>query len=94
MNKKKNAPHAEEFAEFLHKKGEIFTDFDAVRKEIEDYTARLAGDGKGISNEPISMTIYSPHVVDLTLVDLPGITKVPVRGQASDIEEQIKRILY
>lgn len=35
---------------------------------------------KGISLEPISLTIYSPHVVDLTMVDLPGMTKVPVKG--------------
>lgn len=33
-------------------------------------------------------------MVDLTLVDLPGITKVPIKGQPHDIEEQIKRITY
>lgn len=38
------------------------------------------------------MTIYSPHLVDLTMVDLPGITKVPVKGQPADIEEQIKKM--
>lgn len=32
-------------------------------------------------------------MVDLTLVDLPGITKVPIKGQASDIENQIKRLI-
>ena len=31
---------------------------------------------KGISKEPIILRIYSPKVVNLTLVDLPGITKV------------------
>ena len=44
--------------------------------------------------EPISLTIYSPHVVDLTMVDLPGITKVPVKGQPQDIEEQIRKVTY
>lgn len=33
-------------------------------------------------------------MVDLTLVDLPGITKVPIKGQPHDIEEQIRRIAY
>jgi len=28
------------------------------------------------------------------MVDLPGITKVPIRGQPHDIEDQIKRITY
>lgn len=31
---------------------------------------------QGISSEPIHLKIFSPHVVNLTLVDLPGITKV------------------
>jgi dynamin 1-like protein len=44
--------------------------------------------------EPISLTIYSPHVVDLTMVDLPGMTKVPVKGQPQDIEEQIRKVTY
>src|ERR1039458_2075180 len=28
------------------------------------------------------------------MVDLPGITKIPIKGQAQDIEDQIKRITY
>lgn len=82
----------EEWGEFLHKKGEKFFDFSKIRREIEDQTSRIAGIDKNISDEPISLTIFSPNVVDLTMVDLPGITKVPIRGQPHDIEDQIKRI--
>lgn len=32
-------------------------------------------------------------MVDLTLVDLPGITKVPVHGQPADVEEQIRKLI-
>ena len=39
------------------------------------------------------MVIYSKNVVDLTLVDLPGITKVPVQGQPVDIETQIRNLI-
>ena len=38
----------------------------------------MAGQNKGVSKLPISLRIYSPHVLDLTLVDLPGLTKVGV----------------
>lgn len=31
---------------------------------------------QGISSHPINLKIYSPYVVNLTLVDLPGMTKV------------------
>jgi replication fork clamp-binding protein CrfC len=76
-----------EYGEFLHRKGEKFYDFDKIREEIEEQTSRIAGGDKNISDSPISLTIYSPNVVDLTLVDLPGITKVPIKGQPFDIEE-------
>ena len=83
-----------EYGEFLHRKGEKYFDFNKIREEIEDQTARLAGSDKNISDTPISLTIFSPNVVDLTMVDLPGITKVPIKGQPQDIEEQIKKITY
>ena len=31
---------------------------------------------KAISNQPIKIRYYSRHVLDLLLVDLPGLTKV------------------
>ena len=70
----------QEWGEFLHKKGERFYDFSKIRREIEEQTMRIAGHDKNISDEPISLTIYSPFVVDLTMVDLPGITKLPIKG--------------
>ena len=54
---------------------------------------RICGSDKNISEEPISLTIFSPHVVDLTMVDLPGITKVPIRGQPVDIEDGAFHVL-
>ena len=39
----------------------MFSDFDAVRKEIEDETDRITGKNKGISNVPINLRVYSPH---------------------------------
>ena len=35
----------------------------------------------------------SPKVLTLTLVDLPGLTKVPVGDQPKDIEKQIREML-
>ncbi|KAK7945034.1 hypothetical protein WMY93_000762 [Mugilogobius chulae] len=63
---------------FFHCKGKKFTDFDEVRQEIEAETDRVTGANKGISPVPINLRVYSPHVLNLTLIDLPGITKVPV----------------
>uniref|UniRef100_A0A8B9ZJ00 dynamin GTPase n=1 Tax=Anas platyrhynchos TaxID=8839 RepID=A0A8B9ZJ00_ANAPL len=82
-----------EYAEFLHCKGRKFTDFDEVRQEIEVETDRITGVNKGISSIPINLRIYSPHVLSLTLIDLPGITKVPVGDQPPDIEVQIRDMI-
>ncbi|XP_030004410.1 dynamin-1a isoform X5 [Sphaeramia orbicularis] len=82
-----------EYAEFLHCKGKKFTDFDEVRQEIEAETDRITGANKGISPVPINLRVYSPHVLNLTLVDLPGMTKVPVGDQPADIESQIREML-
>ncbi|XP_054861328.1 dynamin-3 isoform X6 [Amphiprion ocellaris] len=82
-----------EYAEFLHCKGKKFVDFDEVRSEIEAETDRITGSNKGISPIPINLRVYSPHVLNLTLIDLPGMTKVAVGDQPADIEHQIRDML-
>ncbi|XP_036423294.1 dynamin-3 isoform X2 [Colossoma macropomum] len=82
-----------EYAEFLHCKGKKFVDFDEVRQEIEAETDRITGSNKGISPIPINLRVYSPNVLNLTLIDLPGMTKVAVGDQPPDIEHQIRDML-
>ncbi|XP_026095868.1 dynamin-2 isoform X1 [Carassius auratus] len=82
-----------EYAEFLHCKGRKFVDFDEVRQEIEAETDRITGSNKGISPIPINLRVYSPHVLNLTLIDLPGMTKVAVGDQPPDIEHQIRDMI-
>ncbi|CAM8941091.1 hypothetical protein QQ045_012808 [Rhodiola kirilowii] len=82
-----------EYAEFLHLPGKKFTDFAAVRKEIADETDRETGRSKMISTVPIHLSIYSPNVVNLTLIDLPGLTKVAVEGQHESIVQEIENMV-
>ncbi|XP_061497782.1 dynamin isoform X5 [Anopheles gambiae] len=83
-----------EFGEFLHQKGKKFSNFEEIRQEIEAETDRITGSNKGISNIPINLRVYSPHVLNLTLIDLPGLTKVPIGDQPADIENQIKGMIF
>ncbi|KAL2347955.1 hypothetical protein Fmac_001955 [Flemingia macrophylla] len=80
-------------AEFLHLPRKRFTDFGAVRKEIQDETDRETGRTKQISSVPIHLSIYSPNVVNLTLIDLPGLTKVAVEGQPDSIVQDIENMV-
>nr|CAD1823600.1 unnamed protein product [Ananas comosus var. bracteatus] len=82
-----------EYAEFMHLPRKRFTDFALVRKEIQDETDRETGRSKAISPVPIHLSIYSPNVVNLTLIDLPGLTKVAVEGQPESIVADIENMV-
>ncbi|CAK9172640.1 unnamed protein product [Ilex paraguariensis] len=93
----------EDYAQFLHTGNKKFTDFFGsnllslwfsyqamVRSEIQAETDRVTGRTKQISSLPINLSIYSPNVVNLTLIDLPGLTKVAVEGQPENIVQEIE----
>ncbi|KAK2658873.1 hypothetical protein Ddye_005406 [Dipteronia dyeriana] len=82
-----------DWAEFRHLPGKRFYDFARVREEIMTETNKEAGSNKGVSDKQIRLKVSSPNVLNMTLVDLPGITKVPVGDQPTDIEERIRGMI-
>ncbi|KAM0335645.1 hypothetical protein ACHAQA_000694 [Verticillium albo-atrum] len=89
-NSSDKAANNDEWGEFLHIPGQKFFDFNKIRDEISRETDAKVGRNAGISAAPINLRVYSPNVLTLTLVDLPGLTKVPVGDQPRDIERQIR----
>lgn len=69
------------------------SDPSQVEEAINKGQNFIAGVGLGISDKLISLDVSSPHVPDLTLIDLPGITRVAVGNQPADIGRQIKRLI-
>lgn len=86
-------PGSTEYGVFLHAQERRFESFAAIRQEIVAETDRMTGTNKGISNIPINLKIYSPNVLDLTLIDLPGVTKIAVGDQPADIEVLIRNMV-
>jgi len=84
---------SQEWGEFNHQPGVKYYNFNDIRNEINADTDRITGKNAGISNKPIFLTVFSPTVVNLTLIDLPGLTKVPVGDQPTDIEAQIRNMI-
>ncbi|ONI32971.1 hypothetical protein PRUPE_1G397000 [Prunus persica] len=82
-----------EWGEFRHLPEKRFYDFSEIRAEIQAETEREAGLNKGVSDKQIRLKITSPNVLNMTLVDLPGITKVPVGDQPNDIEARIRKMV-
>ena len=84
--------HGEPWAIFEEIKGEKFTDFNKVRETIESLTDKVCVGEKNIVDQPIVLNVYSQTCPDLTLVDLPGVTRVPVGKQPKNIEEITKNM--
>ena len=61
-----------------------------MREEIEAETARSLGPGKAIGAEPIMLTVRSPNVPNLTLVDMPGLTKIATDNQPLSIVRELE----
>ena len=79
--------------ETIEKSEKIF-DFDKVRMKINEFTDRDAGKGKNIIDRPIVLNVFSHTCPDLTIIDLPGITRIPCSDQPTNIEEITKEMAY
>jgi GTP-binding protein EngB required for normal cell division len=73
---------------------ERISDLSQVGHKIESYTSKLAGKNAGVSNQAIYLSVYRYNSPDLTLVDLPGITRNPIGDQPKDIYKQIVDMIY
>jgi dynamin 1-like protein len=92
LNKKASSTGPKEWGEFLHIPGQKF-DFNDISAEIKKETIRELGNNSNISSRPINLKIYSPSVLNLTLVDLPGLTKVAVGDQPKEISNLIHEMV-
>ena len=81
------------WAKFLHSGDKVFTDMDKIQDEIIADTNRKCGKDKGISDEAIHLKLHSTKTPSLTLVDLPGLTKIAVGDQPKDIDRMIEDLV-
>eukprot|EP00051_Salpingoeca_urceolata_P009343 m.113759 g.113759 ORF g.113759 m.113759 type:complete len:198 (-) comp16260_c0_seq4:413-1006(-) len=67
---------------------------NAIATTVREWTDVLAGDGKDVVNKELELTVYRHDQDDLTLIDLPGLTRVPLKakGQHDDIENTITKM--
>ncbi|KAI0044912.1 hypothetical protein FA95DRAFT_205149 [Auriscalpium vulgare] len=64
------------------------TDFSQIQKTLTDLNLAVPA-SEAVSNEPIDLRIYSPHVPDLTLIDLPGYVQISSLDQPETLKEKI-----
>lgn len=87
-----NSPDsALEVAEFPALKLYNLTDFQQVQKTLFDLNMAVPA-SECISNDPIQITIRSPRVPDLSLVDLPGYIQIEAADQPAELKQKIRAL--
>ncbi|KAF5814967.1 putative dynamin GTPase [Helianthus annuus] len=82
-----------EFRLQFKEKNVTITEESQIAEAIDLATVEIAGSSKGISNVPLTLVVKKNGVPDLTMIDLPGITRVAVHDQPENIYEQITDII-
>jgi dynamin-like GTPase MGM1, mitochondrial len=84
-----NTPDASaEYGEFPALGLGKITDFSSIQKTLTDLNLAVP-EKDCVTDDPIQLTIYSPHVPDLSLIDLPGYIQVAGYDQPLELKQKI-----
>ena len=83
-----NGKTPQEYGEFPSLGLGQISDFSQIQKTLTDLNLAVPA-SEAVSNEPIDLRIYSPHVPDLTLIDLPGYIQIASMDQPDSLKEKI-----
>ncbi|KAF4452293.1 dynamin GTPase [Fusarium albosuccineum] len=87
-----NTPSSkEEYGEFPDLGLRHITDFTSIQKTLIELNLAVP-DSECVSDEPIHLTVYSPNVPDLSLIDLPGYIQVVGRNQPLELKQKISEL--
>ena len=89
----KNLQDGKPYGVFNDEGEKKYTDFNKIRERIEGLTEELCGENKNIVDDPIVLKVFSDVCPDLTVIDLPGITRIPIGDQPKDIERITKEMV-
>lgn len=64
------------------------TNFEQIQRTLTDLNLAVPT-SECVSNDPIDLRIYSPHVPDLTMIDLPGYIQIASMDQPETLKEKI-----
>ncbi|KUI71507.1 Protein msp1, mitochondrial [Cytospora mali] len=67
------------------------TDFSSIQRTLTDLNLAVP-DSDCVSDDPIRLSIYSPTVPDLSLIDLPGYIQVVGQNQPLELKQKIAEL--
>ena len=80
-----------EYGEFPDLGLRRITDFTMIQKTLTELNLAVP-EAECVSDDPIHLTIYSPHVPDLSLIDLPGYIQVVSQNQPLELKQKITEL--
>jgi dynamin-like GTPase MGM1, mitochondrial len=84
-----NSPDAKaEYGEFPALGLGKMTDFNQIQKTLTDLNLAVPVENC-VSDDPIQLSIFSPNVPDLSLIDLPGYIQVVGEDQPAELKQKI-----
>ncbi|KAI5309868.1 dynamin-like GTPase mgm1, partial [Ascosphaera atra] len=87
-----NTPKTQvEYGEFPNLGLGRITDFGQIQRTLTDLNMAVS-DAQCVSDDPIKLSIYSPNVPDLSLIDLPGYIQVVGRDQPLELKQKISNL--
>ncbi|KAI5461071.1 P-loop containing nucleoside triphosphate hydrolase protein [Mariannaea sp. PMI_226] len=87
-----NTPSSkEEYGEFPDLGLRRITDFTSIQRTLTELNLAVP-DSECVSDDPIHLTIYSPNVPDLSLIDLPGYIQVAGANQPLQLKQKISEL--
>ncbi|OLN95442.1 Protein msp1, mitochondrial [Colletotrichum chlorophyti] len=87
-----NTPESDtEYGEFPDLGLRRITDFSSIQRTLTELNFAVP-DSQCVSDDPIHLTIYSPNVPDLSLIDLPGYIQVVGQGQPLELKQKISEL--
>ncbi|KAM0677450.1 Dynamin-2 [Binucleata daphniae] len=89
-----NLRNAKDDFEYVLIDNKKFTNFASAQKHICQKMVELCGGGTKICKQEIEIFIWQKNSIEITLVDLPGMTKIPIKDQPKDIEQQIESLIF
>ncbi|KAM0276001.1 hypothetical protein ACHAQH_007171 [Verticillium albo-atrum] len=82
---------AAEYGEFPDLGLRRITDFSSIQRTLTELNLAVP-DSECVSDDPIHLTVYSPHVPDLSLIDLPGYIQVVGHDQPLELKQRISEL--
>lgn len=87
-----NTPESrEEYGEFPDLGLRHITDFSSIQRTLTELNLAVP-DSECVSDDPIHLTVYSPNVPDLSLIDLPGYIQVVGQNQPLQLKQKIAEL--